>query len=187
MSDYGILSLNIQQWLQNKKMTIFMPLVFPFLMETQTWTKQPGRKPAISAEEGWDEKQKTEKRQQNLVDRLRLKESCDDEWIKSKQWAQIYLEFEIEIAARTLSNPVCLHGFDPVPLRKVCQSIQQRLEEEDENKDTSLLLFQVFKRALFTVEKSMYILQVGNQFLIIIWLPKVLENNAIESNPVCIF
>lgn len=54
--------------------------------------------------------------------------------------AEIYLEFEIEVAAGTLSNPVCLHGFDPVPLRKVCQGIQQRLEEGDRNKDTSLLL-----------------------------------------------
>lgn len=38
--------------------------------------------------------------------------------------AEIYLEFEIKVAAGTLSNPVCLHGFDPVPLRKVCQGIQ---------------------------------------------------------------
>lgn len=117
------------------------------------WTKQSRRKPAISAEKVWDEKQKTEKREQHLVDSLRLKESCDDEWIKTKQWAQIYLEFEIEIAARTLSNPVCLHGFDPVPLRKVCQSIQQRLGEEDENKDTSLLLFASFKKSSFNYEK----------------------------------
>lgn len=39
---------------------------------------------------------------------------------------------------------------------------------------------QVLKR------KYMYVLQVGNQFLIIIWLSKVLENDAIESNPVIV-
>lgn len=116
-----------------------------FLIETQMWTEQSRRKPAISAEKGWDEKQKRERREQLLVDSLRLKESRDDEWIKTKQWAQIYLEFEIEIAAWTLSNPVCLHGFDPIPLWKVCQSIQERLEEEDENKDTSLVLHKFWR------------------------------------------
>lgn len=39
---------------------------------------------------------------------------------------------------------------------------------------------QVLKR------KCMYVLQVGNQFSIIIRLSKVLENEAIESNPVSV-
>lgn len=52
----------------------------------------------------------------------------------SAKSAQIYLEFEIEIGTRTLSNPVCLHGFDPIPLRKVYQGIQKRLEEGDKTK-----------------------------------------------------
>lgn len=135
------------------KMTCFMPLVLPFKEKHKCEQSSQKRKPAISAEKGWNEKKKTEKREQHLVDSLRLKESCSDEWIKTKQWAQIYLEFEIKIAARTFSNPVCLHGFDPVPLRKVCQRIQQRLEEEDENKDTGLLLFASFKKTSFYWEK----------------------------------
>ena len=49
--------------------------------------------------------------------------------MSSRKGAEIYLEFEIEVAAGTLSNPVCLHGFDPIPLRKVCQCIQERLKE----------------------------------------------------------
>lgn len=44
--------------------------------------------------------------------------------------AEIHLKFEIEVAAGAVSNPVCLHAFDPVPLWKVCQGIQERLQEE---------------------------------------------------------
>lgn len=59
--------------------------------------------------------------------------------------AEIHLEFEIEIAAGALSNPVCLHGFDPVPLWKVCQGIQEWLEEEDRNKDKFPTLYKFGK------------------------------------------
>lgn len=43
---------------------------------------------------------------------------------------EIHLKIEIKVAAGAVSNPVRLHGFDPVPLRKVCQGVQERLQEE---------------------------------------------------------
>lgn len=57
-----------------------------------------------------------------------------------KKRAEIHLEFKIEVAASALSNPVCLHGFNPIPLWKVCQGIQQWLRRDTETKTHALNL-----------------------------------------------
>lgn len=59
---------------------------------------------------------------------------------------EIHLEFEIKVAAGALSNPVCLHGFDPIPLWKVLQGVQERLETE--TKTQAHYFVQVWKELL---------------------------------------
>lgn len=44
--------------------------------------------------------------------------------------SEIHLEFKVEVAASALPDPVCLHGFNSIPLWKVCQSIQERLRRD---------------------------------------------------------
>lgn len=65
---------------------------------------------------------------------------------------EIHLQFEIEVASSTLSNPVCLHGFDPVPLWKVLQGVKKGLKEI---KTQVYYFVQVWKELIFhfTVEK----------------------------------
>lgn len=47
----------------------------------------------------------------------------------NNEGAEIHLQFEIKKAASAVSNPVCLHGFDPIPLWEVGQGVQERLQE----------------------------------------------------------
>lgn len=54
--------------------------------------------------------------------------------------AEIHLEFEIEVAAGAVTNPVGLHGFDTIPLWEVCQGVQERLGNRDKDKRSSLIL-----------------------------------------------
>lgn len=60
------------------------------------------------------------------------KKKKDQKWTEDK--VEIYLESVIKIAAGAFSYPVCLHGFDPVPLWKLLQGIQERLVRGERRK-----------------------------------------------------
>lgn len=117
------------------------------------------------------------------------KEMRKNEWkTSSRRGAEVYLEFEIEVTAGTLSNPVCLHGFHPVPLWQVCQGIQQRLQEGHRKEDTRKK-FSLKSRKSFLPPSLwnflIYIFfKVGNCFLIIRRLSS-LQHNVIDSSLVC--
>lgn len=71
---------------------------------------------------------------------------------RREKGVEIHLQFEVEVASGALSNPVCLHGFDPVPLWKVLQGVQEGLKEI---KPQVYYFVQVWKELIFhfTVEK----------------------------------
>lgn len=71
---------------------------------------------------------------------------------RREKGVEIHLQFEVEVASGAFSNPVCLHGFDPVPLWKVLQGVQEGLKEI---KPQVYYFVQVWKELIFhfTVEK----------------------------------
>lgn len=122
----------------NNLVRIIMLLHFFFFYNKQynKQTQKPNLKDAIT---NW-ERRTAEKRKAGASLREKKwdwKGMRKNEWkTSSRRGTEVYLEFEIEVTAGTLSNPVCLHGFDPVPLWQVCQGIQQRLQEGHRKEDT---------------------------------------------------